>query len=154
MTDPAFPLYRVTFHFGGGEGTSLDETTSTMRPWLYLTDPGHEAVLAEATRVWPNLNWRGKPRVRRLLKIDVKWKGEVPWALAWFSHQTFRVGRTDEQLHESFERWVQRWEQYQDHLLSAPKDVPCLMGAEDRWRWKAVCACEVCVRDDLAVIAH
>lgn len=150
--DPTFPLYGVRFHFDAGEGTE-PESTTLMRPWLYKTDPGFTAVRADAERVWPTVNWRGEARVRRFSHVSIELRGCVPWALAWFAHQTFRAGRTDEELRDSFERWVQRWGQYQDHH-PLPDGVPCLMGAEDRWRWKNPCACDVCVRDDLAVIAH
>ena len=152
MADPVFPLYAVTFHFDGGDDTKA-ETTSTMRPWLYTTDPGPWAVFAEAVAVWPTLNWRGEPRTRRLLAIEIEQRSSVPWALGWFSHETYRDGRSDEELRESFERWVRRWEEYQGNLHDSP-GVPCLMGAEDRWRWKPLCTCEKCLREARAMIAH
>lgn len=146
MSDPAFPLYRVTYRHGGGR------TTTLMRPWLFRTDPGHERVRREALRCWPRVGFRGEPP-GRLEAVIVERKPDVPWVLGWFSHETFRAGRSDPELLASFERWVRRWEAAQDDLARHP-GAPCLMGAEDRWRWKALCRCEGCRRTDRAFIAH
>lgn len=153
MTDPVFPLYSVTFVFDRGDGTE-PETTSLMRPWMFETDPGADEVERQAREAWPKLTWRTDVDVvRRLVRIEVTRKDDVPWALGWFSHQTFRVGRTDDELHESFERWVSRWERYQDYS-SLPDGIPCLMGAEDRYRWRPFCDCETCRKNGIALIAH
>jgi len=152
-TDPVFPLYSVTFVFDRGEGTET-ETTSLMRPWLFETDPGVAEVERQAHEAWPNLTWRTDTHVvRRLVRIEVTRKDDVPWALAWFAHQTFRAGRTDAELRDSFERYVRKWERYQDDLSNNP-GVPCLMGAEDRWRWQPLCACDSCAEKGVALIAH
>jgi len=154
MSDMVFPLYHVTFGYDAGDGTEV-ETTSPMRPWLYPTEPGPMAVVVRALTVWPTLKWRREPeRDRRLVYVEIIRKPDVPWALGWFTHQTFRVGRSDDELRSSFERWVRRWEQYQEDLRHAPTDTPCLMGAEDRWRWQPFCPCETCKRNDVAMIAH
>jgi hypothetical protein len=150
--DPVFPLYAVVFHFDCGEGTE-PETTTLMRPWLYKVDPGPEAVEAEAREAWPKINWRGEVRERRLLRVEVTRKPDVPWVVGWFSHETFRAGRTDDELRDSFERFVSLHERFQDRLERHP-DHPCLMGAEDRWRWKPFCDCERCRERDIAMVAH
>ena len=150
-TDPVFPLYRVVFHFDSGDGTK-EETTTLMRPWIYPTDPGAEDVERQALDVWPTINWRGEERERRLVGIVVERKQDVPWAGAWFAHQTFRAGRSDEELRESFERFVRKHEAFQRDF-----DNPgyhCLMGAQDRWRWEPFCTCDNCKRDELVLIAH
>lgn len=148
VSDPGFPLYSVTYRHGGGR------TTSLMAPWLFRTDPGHEVVRREALRRWTTVNWRPTQDAPGALEaIVVIRKPDVPWALGWFTHETYRAGRTDEELRESFERWVRRWEDVQDSLAQHP-GVPCLMGAEDRWRWKDICRCERCRRSDKAFIGH
>lgn len=148
-----FPLYGVYFKFDTGEGTEV-ETTSLMRPWLFKVDPGAEEVARLARKVWPRINFRGEKIERRLVDIKVERKLDTPWALAWFSHQTFRAGRTDEELRESFEQYVRQYEDMQDYVGEPPPGYVCLMGAEDRWRWKPICECAACLRDDVAMIAH
>jgi hypothetical protein len=146
--DPVFPLYNVVFSYDGGNGTS-EETTRTMRPWLYKDDPGSYEVCKQAVTTWPTVSWPGAARPRRLLAIEIERKPDVPWALGWFSHETYRIGRSDDELRASFERWVRRWE----YLQNQPT-VPCLMGAQDRWRWKPWCTCRNCTQNDRALIGH
>lgn len=163
--DPLFAVYGVRFHFTL-EGVESD--TSTMKPWIYRTDPGLDAVRAEAAAVWPTIDFtRGgvEPdwRMRVLTSITVVRRVEAPWAVWWFSHLTFRLGRTDGELRASFERFVARHEPYQDRLsrLTSAEEIEyargervCLMGAQERWRWKTICTCETCVANGWAIIAH
>lgn len=65
------------------------------------------------------------------------------WCLTWFSHYTFDVGQTDEQALASFEKFVSRMEFFNEvnghHFGPNPensKNYYCLMGAEDRYRWR------------------
>lgn len=149
-----FPLYSVFYKYDTGEGTKV-ETTSLMRPWLFKVDPGAEEVARQAREVWPTINFRGEPVERRLLDVVVERKPDEPWALGWFTHQTFRAGRTDEELLGSFESYVRQYEDMQDYIGGEPPPgYRCLMSAEDRWRWKPICKCDACVRDDVAMIAH
>lgn len=147
--DPVFPFYRVVFVYDRGEGTA-EEATTLMKPWLFKEDPGATVVEARARETWPNITWHFEPEIeRRLLRVEVERKNDVPWALGWFSHETYRCGRTDAELRESFERYVQCQERIQGQA-----GVPCLMGADDRWRWQPFCTCVTCQRDDLAMITH
>lgn len=150
--DPVFPLYRVRFFYEQGDGKEY--VTSLMKPWLYRADPGPEVVERQARERWPGITWHHEPeRTRRLVRVEVERKPDVAWVLGWFSHETFRAGRTDAELRDSFERFVSKWEPYQD-IDGLQGGAPCLMGAQDRWRWAAFCDCETCVRDDIALIAH
>lgn len=147
--DPEFPLYRVVYHF---TVDGAEEFTTLMDPWLYAVDPGEDVVRVAAEAKWSKINWHGEPKNRTLVRIDVKRKPDTPWALAWFAHKSIRAGRTDAELRDSFDRYVSRYE----HLRERHDDPEyvCLMGAEDRWRWKDPCACETCVKNDWAVITH
>ncbi len=75
------------------------------------------------------------------------------WCLQWFSHYTFDVGQTDAEVLKSFEDFVSRKE-------SLSEKEYCLMGADDRWRWKgtdgkdAPCRCEGCKKFNIIRINH
>lgn len=143
-----FPLYRVSYEYNDGEFARL------IRPWIYKEDPGLAEVERQAYEAWPTIHW-GDDRSQVLRAVWVTRGLDTDWALAWFSHQTFRAGRTDEELLESFEQYVRRYEDMQDY--DGPEPPPgyrCLMGAEDRRRWKPFCRCAACVRDDIALVAH
>lgn len=155
MKDPVFPLYRVVYEYDTGDGTKV-QTTSLIRPWIFKVDPGAAEVERQARAVWPTIQFRDADRQdRRLIAVKVEREGDVPWAPGWFTHQTFRTGRTDDELRESFERFVRRYENMQDYNgAPRPPGYHCLMGAQDRWRWQPLCECDACRRDDVAMIAH
>jgi hypothetical protein len=84
------------------------------------------------------------------------------WCLLWFNHETFDVGQSDEEALASFERYVSR---HEDHQRGIQPGQICLMGAEDRWRWRgadedgaghtpAPCRCEGCKESGMIRINH
>lgn len=99
------------------------------------------------------------------------------WCLTWFSHYTFDVGQTDDEVLQSFEDYVRRYEDmqgiYTDEVLKN-SSYECLMGAEDRWRWcsrdrdefgkiidydsephyEVPCRCSVCTKAGIISIDH
>jgi hypothetical protein len=106
----------------------------------------------------PERPYRSVVNRMKCTRMTVKRLGRVPWVLTWFAHQTFRDGRSDGQLYDSFERYVDqyRWMQDMSSLDFEKKHgVPyvCLMGAEDRWRWK-LCECVPCQKRGIAVFTH
>lgn len=62
------------------------------------------------------------------------------WCPDWFSHWTWDVGLSDEDVRESFHRYVIRMEiwgqQYGRMIGGIWYPAVCLMGAEDTWRWR------------------
>ena len=70
---------------------------------------------------------------------------EEVWCSSWFSHYTFNQLDNDSEVERSFRDFVDRKE-----LL---KDKYCLMGAEDRYRWK-ICRCEHCVKLGKITVDH
>ena len=89
------------------------------------------------------------------------------WVGGWFGHQTFEQGLSDKEVLQSFEEFVRRYEHMQNEM-EAYKIYPnyhCLMGAEDRWRWKgerlengdyldAPCRCVYCKKEGVVRISH
>lgn len=77
-------------------------------------------------------------KVHPVVDYSYKLSKYETWCLRWFSHYTFDVGQTDDEVLQSFEDYVCRYEDMQgiftDKALKNP-NYECLMGAEDRWRW-------------------
>ena len=88
------------------------------------------------------------------------------WCLTRFNHYTFNEHYTDNEILESFERFVQRKMPGQEALSKSirnrnlpnqpdenPDDFYCLMGAEDRFRWN-ICRCEKCRTRHVVTLDH
>lgn len=75
---------------------------------------------------------------------------EDTWCCRWFNHYTFNVHLADPELFRSFEEFVAR---HRGKPYTAD-DYICLMGAEDRWRWKDPCRCEHCQERGVVTIDH
>jgi len=78
--------------------------------------------------------------------IEYEFVEEETWCLKWFNHYTFNQFETDSEIERSFREFVSR-----KRLLG--EDKYCLMGAEDRYRWK-ICHCEHCKRLGKITIDH
>lgn len=76
--------------------------------------------------------------------------GEDTWLCQWFNHYTFNTHLTDQELLQSFTEFVarHRGKDYKD------LDYICLMGAEDRYRWKGPCRCAHCQERGIVMIDH
>ena len=108
----------------------------------------------------------GKYTIRSLgLDIVGKgWKliGEETWCCRWFSHYTYNTHLSDDELLASFEAYVERhrveqlglYENLEVHKERVGENWTCLMGAEDRWRWKGPCRCEHCTARGVVSIDH
>jgi len=91
------------------------------------------------------------------IEIDIKFVRYETWCLEWFCHFTFDNGRSDEEYLASFERFVRRMQKLDEKEY-------CLMGAEDRWRWKGIsddgkgtpppCRCSGCKEVGVIRINH
>lgn len=99
------------------------------------------------------------------LEVKIIRKPDETWLLQWFNHYTFDIGQTDKEALNSFEQYVSRYEHFQNpHDFAEVTKEPgylCLMGAEDRWRWKgedgtkpAPCRCEHCKKQGIIRINH
>jgi hypothetical protein len=104
------------------------------------------------------------------LKLDVRYKKHEVWYCTWFCHTTFDLGQTDEQILKSFENYIDRTELLNEKLREeqnivyrdqTPKGGECLMGAEDRWRWRGEndnsnppCRCAGCKKWGVIRINH
>lgn len=111
----------------------------------------------------------------RDVKLEVKFVEFESWVLTWFCHETFDIGQTDEEAIRSFEEYVARVQDHNERIKrNCPEDQwyknghKCLMGAEDRWRWRGAyengeygdgeasypCRCKYCKEQGVLRIAH
>jgi hypothetical protein len=146
--EKAYPIYRITAHWSQAtlpgaerrihyvgkpplpEGHSWNGTS-----WSKMEreerDP--EAIKAELTEQWwPQYAEKNHLPEPADLEIGVTLARRDVWCNGWFSHWTFDVGLSDEEVLASFERYV-------DRILYSSRSEDeiggLLMGAEDRWRW-------------------
>jgi hypothetical protein len=97
------------------------------------------------------------------LSVNVEFRRWEVWCGGWFGHWTWDVGLSDEQILESFDRFVDRMKCLNDR----EPDAYCLMGAEDRWRWYGCetgdpgsgrtpppCRCPMCKQRGVITIGH
>jgi len=177
MDDPVYPIYRVEVRWEqDGEHDenypSRHQGLPKGRIWngssfyrMYREDPGGDKVLSDIQEWWDGYKEN---------KLDGKGPGDPEitvaepfhetWCLSWFEHWTFDDGRSDEEFLASFERYVRRYEHLQTYSVDIPDGYRCLMGAQDRWRWKArpaprdesppPCRCEHCRAQGKVRIGH
>jgi len=103
-----------------------------------------------------------------LEKLEIKFYENETWYLTWFCHETFDNGQTDKEVLDSFEKYVRRKEDLNNKSqCERGEDDCCLMGAEDRWRWRgadengmfneespAPCRCKYCKEQGVLKISH
>jgi len=134
---------------------------------MYRRRPKREELEADVRQFWisnlraprgslPTLADQGAV----LVGFEVEDRGRDTWCIDWFSHYTYNVHLTDEELLESFEHFVRRKMPAHVRLQAlgaqerAEGEYYCLMGAEDRWRWKGPCRCEHCQQQGIVRIDH
>lgn len=100
------------------------------------------------------------------LRINVSYMRSEVWCLTWFSHFTYDLGQSDEEVLNSFSEFVYRMqvnEPYREPCADSRSIGYVLMGAEDRWRWSGdpkqersppPCRCEHCKAAGVIRIGH
>lgn len=97
--------------------------------------------------------------------LETSWEflGYDTWCCQWFSHYSFATHLSDDELRDSFAEFVGRHrsherrgseEQDEYHARVEPANRVCLMGAEERWRWKGPCRCEHCEARGIVKFDH
>jgi len=104
------------------------------------------------------------------LKVTVTFRRWEVWCIEWFQHWTWDVGLADQEVLQSFDRFVDRTERLnrdEGKMVDGSWVEPyCLMGAEDRYRWHGTktgapeertdppCRCPHCKEQGVVRIAH
>lgn len=145
------------------EHRQYDLTSAYIMPQDKLTpelESGHTYDLVQAV-----LKKRPDAHIIRATVKLIYWE---TWCLNWFSHHTHPLGRTDEELKQSWIRYVNRHDSYQRDLMGGRvrqdngEYAVCLMGAEDRWRWRGenddaenyICRCKGCTSWGIVRVTH
>jgi hypothetical protein len=150
-------------------GTSMDN--------MYEGEKTVEEVTKEMKVWWEEYKERNKGKMKNPTDIDIKveFMEYETWVQEWFAHRTFDKGQTDDEILTSFEKFVTRkehvneteseWVEFETSTKEGAtgymQDKYCLMGAEDRWRWKAdkdgtnpPCRCKHCKEQGIVRIGH
>lgn len=156
VVERRFKSFRLIVHFTGADGK--ETYTERRGPAAFLEEPTPEILNQEIQTFWDFHKDKYPGAVPR---FEIKEQSAETWIQDWFSHWTFRLGQTDEELLRSFGDFVLRTECHNERVRGTGAEV-CLMGAEDRWRWRgdgrkdtpAPCNCEHCQKLGITRIDH
>lgn len=188
MEEKKYPIYSFTYkwsqdgkqsdehggnHEGLPEGRIWNYTSFTQMYKEELSDEEANKILQE--------NWDKyiisdslKDLNPELDNMSFKYKEHETWCLTWFEHYTFDTGQTDMEVLKSFQDYVERIQKlnrsnghYGGHNFDIETPFHTLMGAEDRYRWRAYdekdpnnydlpapCRCKGCKEKGVLKIAH
>jgi hypothetical protein len=111
------------------------------------------------------------------LSVTIKFKEYEVWLIEWFSHLTFDIGKSNNEILKSFQNFIDRKIKINyenghygtEYNKDSKLPYYCLMGAEDRWRWHAAnengesgdpennlppCRCKFCKEQGVVRIGH
>ena len=166
MDEKKYPIYRFWVEF---EDRDQNVSSSKM---LGKFPSREEAFVLLDEFINTNLDSerQGRDGVYTIRSLDLEvvgagWKflREETWCCNWFNHYTYNIHLSDEELLESFQAYVERQRpyicedlgSYDEYKRRVPEDKRiCLMGAQDRWRWKEPCRCEHCQERGIVMIDH
>lgn len=126
---------------------------STSFKKMFKTEQSEEQLTDYINKWWDQyVDYKLKDKDVSDLTLTTNYVEHETWVLGWFTHETLDEGQSDEDALASFEDFVSRKEDNEDHVL---------MGAEDRWRWcgenqesPAPCRCKACKEQGLIRIGH
>jgi len=163
--EKVYPIYK--FHAKWNQDDY--EGNSTGANIMYREEPTPVQLAKDLTKWWKevlNAKRKGADKTPiadknpHLLELKVEFYELESWCIGWFNHHTFSTEMSNEELRQSFYKFVQR--KLPQHMNLQRGVVPgnpeigtyCLMGAEDTWRWKEPCRCKHCVKHEKVTIDH
>jgi len=136
---------------------------------MYREDPEINQARQDTIEWWEDFIRTENPRTKvillsknpQLIRLECVFYEWETWCITWFSHYTYNVYLSDQKLLESFASFVDRKLPLHmnlniSHEICKREGIKtyCLMGAEDRWRWKGPCHCEHCQKFGITRIDH
>jgi hypothetical protein len=189
MEDKKYPIYDITIQWIEDDVDNHREKFESTAKQSVDLPPGRiynsiakyrmfrekqeiDDIIAEEKQFWQNWD-KIKDKNPELVKITVNFILEESWCPSWFSHWTFDDGQEDADILASFNHYVSRMEAYNEKhgrqesygwVDAIRVGSVCLMGAEDRWRWRGIddnendteapCRCSGCKKNKVIRIVH
>lgn len=163
---PKYPIYQ--FSATWNQDGFKNKSTSFSR--MYKCDPGISGARQDAIEWFERMvdskecfdGTMLKDKNPQLISLQVKLIGNESWCLTWFSHYTHNIHLSDSELLASFDEFVgekmllnvHNGHHATDMVMDNKAPYYCLMGADDRWRWKGPCRCDKCVEYGVTRIDH
>lgn len=177
--DRRYPIYRIRMQWtedgvrDGERPAWWPDDPGEGRVWngtewyeMYREEQDTETLVCTIRdKWWPQYCEVKSPQNPSTPRIHAEYSHRESWCPGWFQHWTFDDAQADIVALESFDRYVARhtfyqqwypWDEEADQALArrgVEKRI-VLMGAEDRWRWRAgknddeyappPCRCEHC----------
>jgi len=171
MEEKKYQIYKT---FALWDQVGLDYANSTSLSRMYREETSPEQARQDAMEWWEafiklphgHRKEEGPSLVEigvDLLKLECWLFEKETWCLHWFNHHTYNIHLSDDELFKSFDEFCYRkrvanmkaghhnndWSEHGEK-----GKYYCLMGAEQRWRWKGPCHCEHCEKAGLTRIDH
>ena len=165
---PVYPIYTIRYRWPQ-EGKNCPNGTNGTSATVMLREPSPTEIAGKAMEraiLLAEENNVACDEVDVVVEFD-RWE---EWCCHWFNHYTWDTGLSDADVLLSFDRYVWRIERLNMHnphyTESGYKyDEVCLMGAEDRWRWRGAnddnddqtdppCRCKHCKEQGVVRINH
>lgn len=160
LQEPTFQMFHGYVAFTRIiDGERKKDGASFISPLTYQEPVTREKAEADLRELWESIKHKYDSPEDVVFKLGEEFRDT--WVEGWFSHWTYRMGRTDEEILSSFDNYVTRIEAANWRAKHRGEQERCLMGAEDRWRWRgskegspAPCRCEHCEKGGIARIDH
>jgi hypothetical protein len=165
---PVYPIYKIRYQWPQ-EGEHCPDGTNGTSATVMLREPSSTEIarvaMEQASRLAEEHNVAYDE-----VGVEVEFERWEEWCCHWFNHHTWDRGLSDADVLASFERYVWRIERLNQQNPRFTEDgfqfdEVCLMGAEDRWRWRAAdddngdqvdppCRCKHCKEQGVVRINH
>lgn len=161
MQEKKFPIYHFSLQWNQVDFPKNFVSWHTMFKEKPTEDKLNDILNNEKERRINKHIEEGRPIVEWL---DCEWKyvEDESWCLQWFNHYTYNKFETDQEVRKSFDDFIYRkmaqnrangHGEIEKYDYDNKNPFYCLMGAEDRWRWK-ICRCEHCQKAGKITINH
>lgn len=168
MDEKKYAIYKT---FALWDQDNLDYANSTGFSRMYKENPGIKSARQDAINWWEKYitvphgfkKTEGPSLIdigHELIDLSCVFYELETWCLTWFSHFTYNIHLSDDELLVSFGSFVDRKLPLQRNLDTPKKyrdpgmKTYCLMGAEETGRWKGPCRCEHCAKYGIVRIDH